>query len=582
MKMWKVKNLRLLLVFAIVFIMLFGITITSFATFGASIKLTKTVSNLNPLPGEEVTYTFTVENTGSRDLSYVQITDPDLSATIRIGKLAKGRSATETQTYTIPEDAEAGKEITNTATVTGSYREGFQWRTVSDTDSVTVAVAASPGIAIEKSVEPEEQYAGEDVKYTFTVTNTGNIALTDVVITDKFLGDEEVWAENIGDLAAGCTSTINRTYTIPEDAEAGAAITNEATVTGYYDEGEEYYVEDSASATVTVKEPEVVPEPPITLTKTVSPDRQYAGGTVKYTFTVTNTGSVPLRDVTITDDKIEGWIENVGVLDVGDTYTITKDHTIPAGTPVGPYTNTATVKALYCEECFPEFLEQSSCDSGCNGDNGENGSNGNNGENGDGDNGENGSNGNNGENGNGDNGCCQEIEATASATVTVIARYSPGPSVTYYTLEIKIEGEGTTTPGAGTRTYPSGSSVQIVPTPADGWIFAGWKGDTPDADGKIAMNGNKTLTAIFEKIEDKEDKEDEEKEDQEEFEDEEIPAEAPEEPVIEEKPEVEQEEVPTDTKKLPKTGGIPSGLFYGLGALAAGSGVFIGLKRRRK
>jgi LPXTG-motif cell wall-anchored protein len=468
--------------------------------------------------------------------------------------LGKGNTATKTQTYTIPEDALAGTKITNTATVTGRYWSSF---TASDTDSVTVTVKANPGIELTKTVDPDEQYAGENVTYTFTVTNTGNIALTDVVITDEMLEDEEGWTGDIGDLDAGCTSNITQVYTIPEGE---VTITNEATVRGDYGKGEDDYVEATAIATVTVKEPEFVPEPSIELTKTVSPDRQYAGGKVTYTFTVTNTGNVPLTDIIIMDDRIVDWTETIEYLPVGEEAKITKEHIIPAGTLPGPYINTATASTLYCGECSPVYtalLEQSNGDNGSNDD-------------------ENGNNGDNG--GNGDNGCCQEIEATATATVTVIRRSSPGPSVTYYTLEIKIEGDGATSPGTGTSSYSSGSTVQLTPTPADGWVFVGWQGDTLDADGKITMNGNKTVTAVFEKIQDNEDKE----KDEEELEDEEIPADIPEEPCIEEEPEVEKEETPAETKTLPKTGGIPSGLFYGLGALAAGSGVFIGLRKRKK
>jgi len=70
-----------------------------------------------------------------------------------------------------------GEEISNHE---GSYDE-------SDTASVFV----NPSISIDKSVDCGVVCAGEDVEYTYEVTNTGDCSLTDVVVTDDKIPNVE-------------------------------------------------------------------------------------------------------------------------------------------------------------------------------------------------------------------------------------------------------------------------------------------------------------------------------------------------------------------------------------------------------
>ena len=56
-------------------------------------------------------------------------------------------------------------------------------KVVTDTDTAQVLVI-EPGISITKTASPEGVRAGRDVTYTFAVTNTGDVGLTDVVPVD--------------------------------------------------------------------------------------------------------------------------------------------------------------------------------------------------------------------------------------------------------------------------------------------------------------------------------------------------------------------------------------------------------------
>ncbi|MFC1933846.1 S8 family serine peptidase [Chloroflexota bacterium] len=72
---------------------------------------------------------------------------------------------------------------------------------------------------------------------------------------------------------------------------------------------------------------------------------------------------------------------------------------------------------------------------------------------------------------------------------------SPG----IYELTINISGNGTTAPEAGVHSYPSGTVVELLATPAEGWVFAGWSGDITDnaTTTQITMDFDKEVTANF-------------------------------------------------------------------------------------
>ena len=73
--------------------------------------------------------------------------------------------------------------------------------------------------------------AGDQITYTFTVTNTGNVPLTDVTVTDDLI---TVTGNPLASLEPGASdaTTFTGTYTLTQaDIDAGT-FTNTATVTG--------------------------------------------------------------------------------------------------------------------------------------------------------------------------------------------------------------------------------------------------------------------------------------------------------------------------------------------------------------
>ncbi|MDR5699009.1 DUF7507 domain-containing protein, partial [Agromyces aerolatus] len=153
------------------------------------IELVKTGS----VNGGSIDYTFTVTNTGNTVLTGVEITDelPGLSEIVygtwpgTAGVLAPTQSVTATATYAITQaDRDAG-EVVNTATTTGTPPSGPN---VTDEDDHEQPLLAAPGISLVKTGTVD----GSDIDYTFTVTNTGNVTLSGVEITDELPGLSEI------------------------------------------------------------------------------------------------------------------------------------------------------------------------------------------------------------------------------------------------------------------------------------------------------------------------------------------------------------------------------------------------------
>ena len=97
--------------------------------------------------------------------------------------LAPGESVTCTAMYTITqEDLDAGVVI-NHATASASYDNTPVF---SNTDTAIVIVDKNPALEIVKSVTPGTyDHVGEELTYSYVVTNTGNVTMTEpVTVTD--------------------------------------------------------------------------------------------------------------------------------------------------------------------------------------------------------------------------------------------------------------------------------------------------------------------------------------------------------------------------------------------------------------
>jgi LPXTG-site transpeptidase (sortase) family protein len=308
--------------------------------------------------GDTVSYTFTVTNIGNVTLFDISIADDLDGLTISGGpitSLAPGASdtATFTGTYSLKQaDIDSGS-LVNNATVT-SYDPNEA--TITDTDDDTITLTAAPSVSLEKTGElkldviaPDDRAdVGDQIVYTFTVTNTGNVTLSNLIITDPQV---TVAGGPLSSLAPGAsnTTTFTGTYTLTLDDLNSGGFTNTASVSGEDPSGTSVSDTDDDSQTL-------IASPSIELEKSgvvnravVAPDdRIDAGDTITYKFSVTNTGNVTLTNIQVAD-VLSGVTVNgnpIASLDPGvtDSTTVTGTYTLTqADIDLGSRSNTASV-----------------------------------------------------------------------------------------------------------------------------------------------------------------------------------------------------------------------------------------------
>ncbi|MBZ5738024.1 DUF7507 domain-containing protein [Nocardioides mangrovi] len=336
-------------------------TATTTGTAPSGTKLTDTDSTTTPVPAApsihldksagpvtngKITYTFAVTNTGNVTLNPIKVNDPKVgTVTCPNGGLAPGASVTCTAAaYVVTQaDIDAGT-VDNTATASGTPPTGSP---VTNSDSTTTPIAPHPGIELLKSagsvydVNGNGLDDGDTITYTFKVTNTGNVTLTNVTVADPKVGPVTC---PTAPLAPGASVSCDpRTYTLTQADIDHGSVDNTATATGTTPSGGT--VADDDSRTV-----DLPATGAIQLVKTAGPlvdtdgNGPDAGDTITYSFRVTNTGNVHLDPVTVSDPKVGPVTCPTAGLEPGEsfdctdvTYTVT-----PTDVAAGKVDNTAT------------------------------------------------------------------------------------------------------------------------------------------------------------------------------------------------------------------------------------------------
>jgi LPXTG-motif cell wall-anchored protein len=172
------------------------------------------------------------------------------------------------------------------------------------------SLTPAPALSLVKSASPAapaDFHAGEQITYSFVVTNTGNVTITGLAVVEgNFSGTgplpDPICPAAATSLAPGTQTVCTSTYTVTQpDIDAGF-ITNTATATGTPPNGGPP-VQTQAS-TARVPEP---PHPAATLVKAVDVHTlTHAGQIVNYSFTVTNAGNTSLTRPTINESTFTG------------------------------------------------------------------------------------------------------------------------------------------------------------------------------------------------------------------------------------------------------------------------------------
>jgi hypothetical protein len=303
----------------------------------AGLEITKTAAPATyDRVGQKITYTYTVSNPQFFTLRDVHVTDDRIARDIACAPsvLATGGTATCTAEYSITQGNLDAGHVTNAARATGLTPNHDA--VVSRPADATVTARELPALHLVKSASPATYAApGETIRYTYTVTDTGNVTLHGIALDDTRLGRVTC---PFTTLAPGDAMTCSAAHvTTQADVDAGR-IANAADVTGHPPTGRP--VTDTADATA-----DAIHHPGIALVKTAFPaEYSEPGETIRYTYTVTNTGNVTLRAVALTDDRLGAVSCPDTTLAPGELMTCTAQHvTTRADVDRGHIANTADV-----------------------------------------------------------------------------------------------------------------------------------------------------------------------------------------------------------------------------------------------
>jgi hypothetical protein len=207
-----------------------------------SIALTKDAPSV-ALAGDRITFTLRATNTGRVALDDVRLTDPGCGSPPGIVASGNGDETLdpdEAWVYRCRATITSATPhlFTTTATVTGHSPNG----TARASARATVRVA-HPRVAISVGASPVSGSPGDVITYTYVVRNRGDVALTDLTVTDDRLGTIGVIAQ----LSPGHSATLRATR---ELAATDVWVVNTATVVGAEPSGRS--VSASANAAISL------------------------------------------------------------------------------------------------------------------------------------------------------------------------------------------------------------------------------------------------------------------------------------------------------------------------------------------
>ncbi|WBX73326.1 gliding motility-associated C-terminal domain-containing protein [Tenacibaculum pacificus] len=329
-----------------------------------------------PQQGETLTYNFTVTNIGNVTLSSILINDPLINVNGSLASLAPRATDTTSffATYTITQANIDAGSITNSATITATSPSGTVITDTSDDpndstnndvngdgepDDTTIftfiekpiLTLSKTGVFIDANGDNLAQ-VGETIIYTFDVTNTGNVTISDILITDPIVAV----TGNAITLAPNQTNSTAFTanYVLTQNDINNGTITNTATVSGTSPNGT-IITDTSDDPTTTADNDATITtlsqNSQLSLLKTAQFNDENQNGfpnegeTITYIFDIRNTGNVSITNITINDPKAT---VNGGSIDLNpnqtDNTTFTATYTITlADINSGNTTNSATV-----------------------------------------------------------------------------------------------------------------------------------------------------------------------------------------------------------------------------------------------
>jgi uncharacterized repeat protein (TIGR01451 family) len=252
--------------------------------------------------GDVISYTITATNTGNVTLHDVVVTDAQVSNLVcvpatPVADLVVGASITCSASHTISQaDIDAGSFFNKACADDGAGGAAAVC------DEVTTTGAQNPELSIDK-VDNTGTFSavGDVISYTITATNTGNVSLHDVVVTDAQVSDLVcVPATPVADLVVGASITCSASHTITQaDIDAGSFFNKACADDGNGDGATGAAAVCDEVTTTGAQNPE------LSIDKIATEDSfNEVGDVIHYTVIAENTGNVTLYGVVVTDPNV--------------------------------------------------------------------------------------------------------------------------------------------------------------------------------------------------------------------------------------------------------------------------------------
>ena len=265
--------------------------LTIATTSGAALTVEKTETSTGPyVPGDVITYSYTVTNSGASTVTGITAVDDKVGPiSLLVTELAKGASTTGTGSYTVAESDDCS--VTNNVDVSGT---DICEAPVSAEDDLTIATTSGAALTVEKTETSTGPYVpGDVITYSYTVTNSGASTVTGITAVDDKVGPISLLAT---ELAKGASTTGTGSYTVAESDDC--SVTNNVDVSGT----------DICEAPVSAEDDLTIATTSgaaLTVEKTETSTGPYVpGDVITYSYTVTNSGASTVTGITAVDDKV--------------------------------------------------------------------------------------------------------------------------------------------------------------------------------------------------------------------------------------------------------------------------------------
>ena len=267
-------------------------------------------------PGQLLTYTGTVTNTGDVTLTNVMVLGDHPANTVvyTIASLPPGAGSSFTGSYVAPVDCATSSGVVATGTSVCGVP-------VSDRASITCAILTNPLISVTTQCSTNAVVPGGLQTYNGTVKNTGDIPLKNVVVTsDRPAANTTVFT--VATLAPGEAANFSGTYTVP--------LVNACAVTATVVAAGHDSCTDAAVTATSAVTCGVTTAPQIAVTLACPAAAATVGGLVTYTGTVSNPGNVTLNNITVMDTQsVPPTVFTVATLAPGASANFTASFTAP-------------------------------------------------------------------------------------------------------------------------------------------------------------------------------------------------------------------------------------------------------------